>query len=227
MNFNHCYNILVLFSAAGNHCFKKVLVDLKGKEGAQTNQIIVFFTKEQRRDVESFLFHSGQWILASPLVCFGAKGNTNGRFTAPIRGNLVAVKLVHLFGYVSCHVYDGTFWSFWGCGENNSHGLKALVDTVITDDHNRILMPPTQLEKNIDRLKWYKIPGYNSQSPEIVLSRFSPTSVYRGKRLRLWYGEDLANLSEGDKGGKVCHKVYATYAWGNFTSFWRLMFKIR
>ena len=75
MNFNHCYNILVLFSAAGNHCFKKVLVDLKGKEGAQTNQIIVFFTKEQRRDVESFLFHSGQWILASPLVCFGAKGN--------------------------------------------------------------------------------------------------------------------------------------------------------
>ena len=201
-----------LFGRNGSHCFKKILVDLKGKEGAQTNQLIAFFAKEQRCDVESFLFHSGQWILASPLVCFGAKGNSNGWFTTPVSGNLVAVKLVHLFGYVSCHVYDGTFWSFWGCGENNSHGLKALVDTVITDDHNRILMPPTQLVKYHGRLKWYKIPGYNSQSPEIVLSRFSPTSVARGQRLRLWYGEDLANLSEGDNGGKVCCKVYVMYA---------------
>ena len=145
--------------------------------------------------------------MASPLVCFGAKGNTNGWFTALTSGNLVAVKLVHLFGYVSCHVNDGTFWSFWGCGEN--HGLKALVDTVITDDHNNILMPPTELVKNHGLVKWSKIPGYNSQSPEIVLSRFSPTSVGRGQRLRLWYGEDLANLSEGDNGGKVCCKVYA------------------
>ncbi|XP_015762308.1 PREDICTED: uncharacterized protein LOC107341400 isoform X3 [Acropora digitifera] len=153
----------------------------------------------------------GQWILASPLVCFGAKGDSYGWFTAPINGSLVAVKLVHRFGYVSCAVRDGTYWSFWGCGENNVYGIKALVATVITDDHNRILMPPTQLEK-ISYLKWYKIPGYNSQSPEIILSRFSPTSVYRGKRLRLWYGEDLANLSEGDNGGKVCCKVYAMYA---------------
>ena len=211
MNFNHCCDILVLFSAAGSHCFKKVLVDLKGKEGAQTNQLIAFLAKEQRRDFESFLFHSGQWILASPLVCFGAKGNTNGRFTAPISGNLVAVKLVHLFGYVSCDVSDSTFWSFWGCGENNSLGLKALVDTVITDDHNNILMPPTQLVK-LRSGKWSKIPGYNSQSPEIVLSRFTTTSVHRGKRLRLWYGQDLANLSEEDNGGKVCCKVYVMYA---------------
>ena len=145
-------------------------------------------------------------------MCFGARSNSYGSFTAPITGNLVAVKLVHRFGYVSCHVHVSTHWSFWGCGENNSKGLKALVDTVITDDHNRVLMPPTQLEKDLGGFKWNKVPGYNSQSPEIVLSRFSPTSVHRGKRLRLWYGEDLANLSEGDNVGRVCCRVYAMHA---------------
>ena len=119
------------------------------------------------------MFHSGQWILASPLVCFGAKGDSYGWFTAPINGSLVAVKLVHRFGYVSCHVHDGTNWSFWGCGEHKYKGVNRLVDTVITDDHNRILMPPTKLRKNLGGLKWYKIPGHNSQSPEVVLARFS------------------------------------------------------
>ncbi|XP_044180473.1 uncharacterized protein LOC122961737 [Acropora millepora] len=175
-------------------------------------KLFFFFLAFSFAVIPSEINAQGQWILASPLVCFGAKGDSYGWFTAPINGSLVAVKLVHRFGYVSCQVNDGENWSFWGCGEYKHKGLNRLIDTVITDDHNRILMPPTQFEKNIDYLKWYKIPGYNSQSPEIVLSRFSPTSVYRGKRLRLWYREDLTNLTEGDNGGKVCCKVYVMYA---------------
>ena len=145
-------------------------------------------------------------------MCFGAKGNSYGSFTAPIRGYLVVVKLAHRFGYVSCDVHRGTHWSFWGCGENQWNGINALVDTVITDSCNRILMPPTQFERDLGSFKWYKIPGYNSQSPEIVLSRFSSTPVYRGKQLRLCYAEDLVNRSEGDNGGRVCCKVYAMYS---------------
>ena len=84
---------------------------IKGEKIAlsETTQLIQCFKKaqEKRRDVES-LFHSGQWILASPLVCFGAKGNTYGWFTAPIGGNLAAAKLVHQLGYVSCDVSVGT-----------------------------------------------------------------------------------------------------------------------
>ena len=143
-------------------------------------------------------------------MCFGAKGNSYGSFTAPIGGNLVAVKLVHRFGYVSCDVHGSTHWSFWGCGEHRH--VNALVDTVITDSHNRILTPPKQFERDLGGVKWYKIPGYNSQSPEIVLSRFSSTPVNRGKRLRLWYAEDLVNVGEGTNGGRVCCKVYAMYS---------------
>ena len=50
-------------------------------------------------------------------VCFEAKGNRFGRFYVP-RGRLAAIKLVHLYGYVSCHVHGPSFWSYWGCGDN-------------------------------------------------------------------------------------------------------------
>ena len=58
-----------------------------------------------------------------PLVCFGARSNSYGSFTAPITGNLVAVKLVHQFGYVSCHVHVSTHWSFWAVERINIKGL--------------------------------------------------------------------------------------------------------
>ena len=38
-----------------------------------------------------------------------------------------------------------------------------------------------------------------------------PRSVIRGEELRLWYGEDLADYSEADNGGRVCCDVYALY----------------
>lgn len=153
--------------------------------------------------------------MASHKVCFGAKDNSYGSFTAPLTGNLVAVKLVHRFGYVSCHARRGSYWSFWGCGERHSDGL---VNTIITDHYYRILMPTTQLERNADGFKWYKIPGYNSESPEIVLSRFSSIPVYRGERLRLWYGEDLFDHGEENNAGRVCCEVYAMYSSEKFTS---------
>ena len=175
---------------------------------------LYIFLKKHRRtngrdhDVKSFLFHSDQWILASPRVCFGAKGNSYGTFTAPIDGKLVAVKLVHQFGYVSCHTNDGKNWSFWGCGK----GVSEMVNTVITDSSDHTLMPPKQFENLVSGVKYYKIPGYYSTSPEIILSSFSSTPVEAGKQLRLWYGEDLQNLHEGDNGGRVCCTVYAMYS---------------
>ncbi|XP_044183340.1 uncharacterized protein LOC122964011 [Acropora millepora] len=149
-----------------------------------------------------------QWLLASPRVCFGAKGNSYGLFAAPIDGNLVAIKLVYQFGYVSCAVDYENSWSFWGCGEH----IREMVNTIITDSHNHTLMPPTEFEKTVAGTKYYKIPGYNSTFPEIILSRFSSTPVFAGKQLRLWYGEDLENMHEADNDGRVCCTAYAMYS---------------
>ena len=72
-------------------------------------------------------------------------------------------------------------------------------------------MPPRPVEI-ISSVKYYKIPGYDSVSPEIILSRFSATQVFAGKELRVWFGEDLENKLEGDNGGKVCCTAYAMYS---------------
>ena len=117
------------------------------------------------------------------------------------------MRLVHLYGYVSCHIHNANNWSFWGCG----HGLKDLVNVVITRSSNYILLPPNQFIGNRAG-KWSKVPGYNSFSPEIVLSVFShPNYMFARTQLRLWYGEDLVNYTEGDNGGRVCTDVYLLY----------------
>ena len=90
-------------------------------------------------------------------------------------------------------------------------GLNTQVNAVITDSDNHILLPPIQFQK-ISNLKWYRVPGYNSLSPELVLPFFtSPRRVHRKQELRVWYAENLVNLSEGDNGGKVCADVYVLF----------------
>ncbi|CAH3022021.1 unnamed protein product [Porites evermanni] len=154
--------------------------------------------------------HSVRWRKVNKWpVCFEAKGNRFGRFYVP-GGRLAAIKLVHLYGYVSCHVHGPSFWSYWGCGDNPSMRLNTLVNAVITDSSNHILLPPIQFQK-ISSLKWYRVPGYNSLSPELVLPFFSsPNWVHSNQELRVWYGENLVK-NNGDNGGKVCADVYALF----------------
>ena len=141
-------------------------------------------------------------------MCFGAKNHQFGRFYAPKGGRLAAIKLVHLYGYVSCHRHITSYWSYWGCGY--IPGLKDDVNVVVTTSANHVLFPPSQF--TISNTKWSNIIGYNSWSPELVLSVFShPYWVSSGQELRLWYGEDFANLSEDDNGGRACCDVYALF----------------
>ena len=117
-------------------------------------------------------------------VCFEAKGNQFGRFYVP-GGRLAAIKLVHLYGYVSCYVQRPSFWSYWGCGDNPWMGLNTLVNAFITNSSNNILLPPIQL-RNISEGNWYRVPGYNSLSPELVLPFFSsPKLVNSNQELRV------------------------------------------
>lgn len=137
-------------------------------------------------------------------VCFGAKHSQFGTFSAPSRGLLAAVKLVHLYGYVTCDTRSNRYWSFWGCGERSNQ--RPYVGVVITTSRNHILLPPSRFNRRVG--KWSKIPGYNSFSSEIVLKSSRPHSIYKGKGFRVWFGEDLVNYTEGDNAGKVCFDVY-------------------
>lgn len=155
-------------------------------------------------------YHSiALWIKANDLpVCFSAKGNQHGTINTPWYGKVGAVKLVHLYGFVTCHKHNADNWSFWGCG----HGLNQ-VNVVMTRSNNQIILPANQFIRNAAG-KWYKVPGYDSFSPEIILSVFSnPPYLPAGTQLRVWYGEDLVNYTEADNDGRVCTDVYVLYVW--------------
>ena len=156
------------------------------------------------------LFNSvGRWRKTnySP-VCFGARNHQFGRFRLPSSGKLVAIKLVHLYGFVSCHAPKNSKWSFWGCGT-----VRDRVNVVVTNAADQIILPPNQFI--LDSLKWSRVtvPYYNAAfAPELVFSVFShPRRVYKGQQFRLWYGEDLTDQTEHDNGGRVCCDVYALY----------------
>ena len=156
---------------------------------------------------------SGRWrkVNSSP-VCFGARNHQFERFYMPSSGRLAAVKLVHLYGYESCKTPVGVDnWTYWGCGYSQ---VQHKVNVVITTSTNRILFPPNRLLSRTHggESKWHHIIGYNSWSPELVLSVFShPHWISYRQQLRVWYGEALMDLGEGDNGGRVCCDVFALY----------------
>ena len=105
----------------------------------------------------------------------------------PSSGGLAAIKLVHLYGYVSCRANEANRWSYWGCG-----GDPLFV--AVTTSTNRVLFPPNQFK---DNSKEFRIKAYNSWSPELVFSVFShPHWVSLGQQLRVWYTQDLWDFSE-------------------------------
>ena len=133
-------------------------------------------------------------------MCFGTQNHEYGRFSVPSTGDLAAIKLVHLYGYVLCS--SRSKWSIWGCG-----GPK--VNVIITTAANDVILPPAELS---DARHWATIPGYTSLSPELVLSVFSGLRpVTSGEEFHLWYGEDFVDATEVDNRGTVCSDVYVLF----------------
>ena len=155
-------------------------------------------------------FSLDPWIKVNTApVCFGARDDQFGKFFVPSSGKLASVKLVHVYGYVTCDTNKAYHWSYWGCGKHSS--LTNHVDATVTTSDGQVLLRSSQFITDVTH-KWSLIPGYNSPSPELVLSAFSnPPNVTGGQELRLWYGEDLANSSDADNGGKSCCDIYARF----------------
>ena len=131
----------------------------------------------------------------SSPICFGAKDN-NFDFFVPYSGKLASVKLVHLNGTVTC---DNTHWFFWGCGGNLQDvnvEIKTLPGTTILS----LREFSTGGEQRVSS----RNTGYNSSSPELVLSACSnPQSVTAGQKLRLTYGQKLPRITRGRSCGDV------------------------
>ncbi|KAL9975376.1 hypothetical protein ACROYT_G012531 [Oculina patagonica] len=131
-------------------------------------------------------------------VCFGARDNSYGSFTMQYSDNIVSFKLVHLRGQISCHVNLDSLYSTWSCEEGN------ILQTFVTNASNAVVFP--QLSGITD----YRIPGIRSDSPELTFNNLTvPLRVTPGQEFRVWYKEDLKDVSEVDNGGQTCMDIYS------------------
>lgn len=60
---------------------------------------------------------------------------------------------------------------------------------------------------------WYWVPfASTASSKEIVFTDFAnPFYFPMNKQMRIWYGEDLKDWTEGNNYGRVCVHVYAKF----------------
>lgn len=81
--------------------------------------------------------------------------------------------------------------------------------TIITNDKDQKLLPQDPFLIPNSRDLAYRIPGFTSESPELVFENFTiPLVITTGQEYRLWYGEDLTSYTENDNEGETCTDVY-------------------
>lgn len=143
-------------------------------------------------------------------MCFSALDERPGRFHVP-SGNLAAIKLVHLYGHVTCDKHTSSSWSYWGCGVPS---VRYHVGVAITTSSSyTAILPLSKFLTGNSAMKlrrWSRIPGYTGLSPTLVLS-FDHPYHSSGETFRLWYGEDLADSTEYDNAGRTCCDVYGRF----------------
>ena len=133
-------------------------------------------------------------------VCFGAKRSEWGSFESRHNLRVYQIKLVHRFGGVTCN--RGRLSPF-SCVPSHLFGVY------LTTKHNHAIVPqqPTHPAKWRSR-GWYSLHGLRTNSRVVTFARHGRYRIRRNQVLRLWYGEDLYNFTEGDNLGDSCD-VYA------------------
>lgn len=135
-------------------------------------------------------------ILAKNL-CIGSKGDSYATFGIP-RGvtSVDDILLVHKSGAVSCTRNGGG--TKFGC--NNDERIAIFI----TDEQNNVVVPDGHHDG-----EFYFVDGFKGDSPTLVFQ--DEVKWNGGWWYRVWYGEDLYNVSEGDNTDwKTCFDVYAT-----------------
>ena len=96
--------------------------------------------------------------------------------------------------------------TFWGC---NQFYQKDEILTWITDNRNNPIFP------NILRTSGtgYKLPGYNTDSMEIIIDAQNNQTYYgeKGEILKVYYVEDLISWANGNNGGPHCINIFIWY----------------
>ena len=150
-----------------------------------------------------FIENKATWVLQASNVCYGAKGNTQGRFKINKEGLLIGLKLVHKSGYLTCDVKYPAFNSRWGCATRRSDWETLNVMTTISNIWRTKIFPnqkKTQLA----------VDGETADNL-VFTNSVDPIYTESGTELHVWFTEDMEDVSEHDNGGRHCVDVYAKF----------------
>ena len=141
------------------------------------------------------------WVkLNKSPVCFGAKGNSFGKFTYDSDVFVSSFMFVHHNGTVSCRG-KAKSRSYWGCRPDTT-----ALGAILTDQQEKILAPAAS---KVSQNGWYRLEGYTSLSSLLAFCvSEKPHHIIANSELRLWYGEDLTGFTEKDNSGRTCADVY-------------------
>jgi len=152
----------------------------------------------------------GYWTrLNDEKVCIIPQYDSPGTFSCPFDGFIGGIKLVHLYGKITCDSKNRYFQSKWGCNKDIFNPLGIFI----TDIHKRIIFNRTGSDPpgNV-RVPWYSSELFDGSSEELVFNRMNdPVFANSNSKFFVWYGEDLINRDEQNNGGKTCIDVYAHF----------------
>ena len=128
---------------------------MRGIRGEKATSLGICFQPLRSNEICSYIT---VWLLQQKDVCFGAGGNSYGSFTLKQDGVLIAIRLVHSKGHVTCSKRVGAekTGNYWGCGGNS-------LSTVVTDKRNGVIFP-----KILSSGGSYTIPNREASSEELI-----------------------------------------------------------
>ena len=97
--------------------------------------------------------------------------------------------------------------NYWGC-YISAWGSGVHILATILVNANKVKILPTDAFVKKPEYFGYQIPGYDINSPELVLNFTTHFNVSAGEKYYLCHGEDLKNSWEDDNEGTVCNDVY-------------------
>ena len=148
------------------------------------------------------------WVkLNKSPVCFGARGNSFGKFTYDRNIFVSSFMLVHSTGTVTCNKCLPRC-SYWGCTADTK-GLSVIL-TVLADQQEKILAPAAW---KVSPQGGHGLEDYTFSSSILLFCvPKKPHCIFANSELRLWYGEDFMNSTESDNAGRTCADGYGLLA---------------
>eukprot|EP00794_Sanderia_malayensis_P009418 gene9418-10404_t len=138
-------------------------------------------------------------------VCYGAKGNSYGVFLVNNNIEAYQVKLERINGRIGC---AASSTGYFNCPYRS---LKKYFEVHVTDSKNQIIVPAAPIQfYHLKHKAFYHLNGNPVGTTKVVLSTgLNPYMFKKGEVYRVWYGEDLYDLWEGDNNGQLCVNVFA------------------